>query len=278
MDQLTKMEEITAWLSANGPDLAINIGIALAIFIIGKIVARILARIVQGGMRRAKVDELLVGFIGNIVYGVLLVAVVLAALDSLGVNVTSLLAILGAAGLAVGLALKDSLANFAAGVMIIIFRPFKVGDWIEAAGVSGTVDEIGLFATLMHTGDNQRLFVPNDAIINGNIVNTNALSTRRIDLVMGIGYDDDIAKAKEIIRSVLDADERVLDDPAPVIRVGELADSSVNLQVRPWVKSEDYWPTRTELLEVLKIKFDEAGIGIPFPQMDVHYHEVKAAS
>lgn len=278
MDQLTKMEELTAWLTANGPDLAINIGIALAIFIVGKIVARILANLVQAAMRRGKVDELLIGFIGNIVYGVLLVAVVLAALDSLGVNVTSLLAILGAAGLAVGLALKDSLANFAAGVMIIIFRPFKVGDWIEAAGMSGTVDEIGLFATLLHTGDNQRLFVPNDAIINGNIVNTNALPTRRIDLIMGIGYDDDIAKAKEIIRSVLDADERVLDDPAPVVRVGELADSSVNLQVRPWVKSEDYWPTRTELLEVLKIKFDEAGIGIPFPQMDVHYHEVKAAS
>lgn len=278
MDQLTKMEEITAWLSANGPDIAINVGIALAIFIVGKIVARILANIVQGAMRRARTDELLIGFIGNIVYGVLLVAVVLAALDSLGVNVTSLLAILGAAGLAVGLALKDSLANFAAGVMIIIFRPFKVGDWIEAAGISGTVDEIGLFATLLHTGDNQRLFVPNDSIINGNIVNTNALPTRRIDLIMGIGYDDDIGKAKEIIKNVLDADERILDDPAPVIRVGELADSSVNFQVRPWVKSEDYWPTRTDLLETLKLRFDEAGIGIPFPQMDVHYHEVKAAS
>ncbi len=278
MDQLTKMEEITAWLSANGPDIAINVGIALAIFIVGKIVARILANIVQGAMRRARTDELLIGFIGNIVYGVLLVAVVLAALDSLGVNVTSLLAILGAAGLAVGLALKDSLANFAAGVMIIIFRPFKVGDWIEAAGISGTVDEIGLFATLLHTGDNQRLFVPNDSIINDNIVNTNALPTRRIDLIMGIGYDDDIGKAKEIIKNVLDADERILDDPAPVIRVGELADSSVNFQVRPWVKSEDYWPTRTDLLETLKLRFDEAGIGIPFPQMDVHYHEVKAAS
>ncbi len=278
MDQLTKMEEITAWLSANGPDLAIQIGIALAIFFIGKIVARILANVVQGGLRRAKTDELLVGFIGNIVYGVLLVAVVLAAVDSLGVNVTSLLAILGAAGLAVGLALKDSLANFAAGVMIIIFRPFKVGDWIEAAGISGTVDEIGLFATQLHTGDNQRLFVPNDSIINGNIVNTNALPTRRIDLIFGIDYDDDIGKAKEIIRSVLDADERVLDDPAPVIRVGELADSSVNLQVRPWVKTEDYWPARTELLEIVKIKFDEAGISIPFPQQHVHYREVKAAS
>ncbi len=278
MDQLSKMEEFTAWLSANGPDIAIKIGIALAIFIIGKIIARILANGVQGALRRAKTDELLVGFIGNITYGVLLVAVVLAALDSLGVNVTSLLAILGAAGLAIGLALKDSLANFAAGVMIIIFRPFKVGDWIEAGGVSGTVDEIGLFATLLHSGDNQRIFVPNDSIINGNIVNTNALPTRRIDLIFGISYDDDIGKAKDIVRSVLDADERVLDDPAPVVRVGELADSSVNLQVRPWVKTDDYWPARTELLEVIKIRFDEAGITIPYPQQDVYMHEVKAAS
>ncbi len=278
MDQLTKMEEITAWLSANGPDIAIQIGIALAIFFVGKIIARILANVVQGAMRRAKTDELLVGFIGNITYAVLLIAVVLAAVDSLGVNVTSLLAILGAAGLAVGLALKDSLANFAAGVMIIIFRPFKVGDWIEAAGASGTVDQIGLFATMLHSGDNQRIMVPNDSIINGNIVNTNALPTRRIDLIFGISYDDDIARAKEIIRAVLDADERILDDPAPVVRVGELADSSVNLQVRPWVKTEDYWPARTELLEIVKIKFDEAGISIPFPQQHVHYREVKAAS
>ncbi len=278
MDQLTKMEEITGWLSQNGPDFAIQIGIALAIFIVGKIIARILSNLVQGALRRGKVDELLVGFIGNITYGVLLIAVVLAAVDSLGVNVTSLLAILGAAGLAVGLALRDSLANFAAGVMIIIFRPFKVGDWIEAAGVSGTVDEIGLFATLLHSGDNQRVIVPNDSIINGNIVNTNALPTRRIDLIFGIGYDDDIGKAKEIIKSALDADERVLDDPAPVIRVGELADSSVNLQVRPWVKTEEYWPARTELLEVIKLRFDEAGITIPYPQRDVYMHEVKAAS
>ncbi len=278
MDQLTKMEEITAWLSANGPDIAIQIGIALAIFFVGKIIARILANVVQGAMRRAKTDELLVGFIGNITYAVLLIAVVLAAVDSLGVNVTSLLAILGAAGLAVGLALKDSLANFAAGVMIIIFRPFKVGDWIEAAGASGTVDQIGLFATMLHSGDNQRIMVPNDSIINGNIVNTNALPTRRIDLIFGISYDDDIARAKEIIRAVLDADERILDDPAPVVRVGELADSSVNLQVRPWVKTEDYWGTRTDLLEIVKIRFDEAGISIPFPQQDVHYHEVRAAS
>ncbi len=278
MDQLTKMEEITAWLSANGPDIAIQIGIALAIFFVGKIIARILANVVQGAMRRARTDELLVGFIGNITYAILLIAVVLAAVDSLGVNVTSLLAILGAAGLAVGLALKDSLANFAAGVMIIIFRPFKVGDWIEAAGASGTVDQIGLFATMLHSGDNQRIMVPNDSIINGNIVNTNALPTRRIDLIFGISYDDDIARAKEIIRAVLDADERILDDPAPVVRVGELADSSVNLQVRPWVKTEDYWGTRTDLLEIVKIRFDEAGISIPFPQQDVHYREVKAAS
>ncbi len=271
------MENITAWLDANALDWGIKIGMAIAIFVIGKIIARILANVLQGAMRRAKMDELLVSFLGAITYGVLLIAVILAAVDSLGVNVTSLMAILGAAGLAVGLALKDSLGNFAAGVMIIIFRPFKIGDWITAGGASGTVDEIGLFATKLLTGDNQRVIVPNSSIIGGNITNTSALPTRRVDLIFGISYDDNIGQAKDIVQSVLDADDRVLDDPAPVIRVGELGASSVDLQVRPWCNSGDYWGLRCDLLEVIKIKFDEAGISIPYPQRDVHMHEVKAS-
>ncbi len=271
------MENVTNWIAENGIDWAIQIGIAIAIFIVGKIVARMISNLLERAMRKSGTDNMLVGFIGNITYGVLLIAVVLAAVDSLGVNVTSLMAILGAAGLAVGLALKDSLGNFAAGVMIIIFRPFKIGDFITAGGVSGVVDEIGLFATLMHTGDNQRIIVPNSGILGGNITNTSALPTRRVDLVFGIGYDDNIGQAREIMMAIIEADERILKDPAPAIAVGELGDSSVNLNVRPWVNSGDYWPVRADLLENIKVKFDEAGISIPYPQQDVHMHEVKAA-
>ncbi|MFT5658641.1 MAG: small conductance mechanosensitive channel [Gammaproteobacteria bacterium] len=271
------MENVTTWISTHGVDWGIKIILAIAIFIIGKMVARMLSNLVRKALSRSKTDSMLVDFLGSITYGVLLLAVVLAAVDSLGVNVTSLLAILGAAGLAVGLALKDSLSNFAAGVMIIIFRPFKLGDFITAGGASGVVDEIGLFATLMHTGDNQRIIVPNSSILGGNITNTSAMPTRRIDLVIGIGYDDNIGQARDIIMTILQANELILKDPAPGVAVGELGDSSVNINVRPWVNSADYWGVRSELLEDIKVKFDEAGISIPFPQQDVHMHEVKAA-
>ena len=272
------MENIKTWISENGTDLAIQIAIAIAIFIIGKMVAKMIAGLVRNGMTRAGTDAILVGFIGNIVYGLLLAGVVLAAVDSLGINVTSLMAIVGAAGLAIGLALKDSLGNFAAGVMIIIFRPFKIGDYIEAGGTAGSVDEIGLFASLLHTPDNKRIIVPNSAIIGGNITNVSALPTRRIDLVFGIGYDDNIGQARDIIQAVLDADERILAEPEASIVVGELGDNSVNLNVRPWVDSADYWPVRGDLLERIKIRFDEEGISIPYPQQTVYMHEVKAAS
>ncbi len=268
------MENLTDWISESGADWVIQIAIAIAIFIVGKISARMLSSLLKKAMTRAGTDTILVGFVGNIIYAVLLVAVVLAAIDSLGVNVTSLMAILGAAGLAVGLALKDSLSNFAAGVMIIIFRPFEIGDFITAGGVSGVVDEIGLFATLMHTGDNQRVIVPNSGIIGGNITNSSALPTRRVDLVFGIGYNDNIGQARDIMMAIIEADDRILKDPAPAIALGELADSSVKLNVRPWVNSADYWPVRADLLENIKVKFDEAGISIPFPQQDVHLHEV----
>jgi small conductance mechanosensitive channel len=272
------MENINTWISENALDWSIQIGIAIAIFIVGKILARMISNLIKKAMRRGGTDEMLVGFIGNISYAVLLVAVVLAAIDSLGVNIVSLMAILGAAGLAVGLALKDSLGNFAAGVMIIIFRPFKIGDYVEAGGAAGTIDEIGLFATLLHTPDNKRIIVPNGAIINGNITNVSALPTRRVDLVFGISYDDNIGQAKEILEQIIAADERILDDPAPTVTVGELADSSVNLNVRPWVNAADYWAVYWDLLETVKVKFDEAGVSIPYPQQDVYMHEVKAAS
>ena len=271
------MESVTSWISENAVDWGIQIGIAIAIFFVGKIIARMISNLIEKLMRRAGSDQMLVDFTGNIIYAVLIVAVVLAAIDSLGVNVTSLMAIVAAAGLAIGLALKDSLSNFAAGVMIIIFRPFKAGDFITAGGVSGVVDEIDLFATLMHTGDNQRIIVPNSAIMGGTITNTSALPTRRIDLVFGIGYGDNIGQARDIMMAIIEADERILKDPAPAIAVAELGDSSVKLNVRPWVNSADYWSVRPDLLEKIKVKFDEVGISIPYPQQDVHMHEVKAA-
>jgi small conductance mechanosensitive channel len=270
------MDNISAWISQNALDWGIKIALALAIFIIGKFFARLIANLLEKAMQRSGTDAMLVKFIGNIAYVILLLAVVLAAVDSLGVNVTSLLAILGAASLAVALALKDSLSNFAAGVMIIIFRPFNIGDYITAGGNSGTVDEIGLFCTLMHTGDNQRIIVPNSAILNDTIVNTSALPTRRVDLVFCIGYDDNIGQARDIIMAILEADERVLKDPAPVVAVSELAASSINLNVRPWAKSEDRWALHTDLLEQIKLALDEAGMSIPYPQHDVHMHEVKS--
>jgi small conductance mechanosensitive channel len=271
------MENLQTWISQHATEWAIQIAIAIAIFVIGKFIARQVTNLLKAGMRKAGTDILLIGFIANIAYVALLVAVVLAAVDSLGVNVTSLMAIVGAAGLAVALAMKDSLANFAAGVMLILFHPFKIGDFITAGGTSGVVDEIGLYATMLHTPDNQRIIVPNSSIINGNITNTSALPTRRIDLVFGISYDDNIGQARDIILSVIEADERILKDPAPVVVVGELGDSSVNINVRPWVNTGDYWSVRPDLLETIKVRFDEAGISIPYPQQDVYMHEIKAA-
>ncbi len=251
---------------------AIKIFFALAIFIIGKMLAKSITSLTKKVMRKSSMDEELVKFLDGIIYTILLVAVILAAIDTVGVNVTSLLAILGAAGLAVGLALKDSLSNFAAGVMIMIFRPFKIGDFVTTGGVSGVIDEIGLFCVLMHTGDNQRIIIPNSAVYDNTITNTSALPTRRIDLVIGISYDDNIGTAKQIIKGVIGADERILADPAPVIGVAELADSSVNIVVRPWVNTADYWAVRFHLLETIKVKLEEGGITIPFPQREVHLY------
>jgi small conductance mechanosensitive channel len=251
-----------------------NIIVALVIFVVGKMLAKTISNLLRKAMQKSGMDSMLVDFLGGISYAILLVSVVLAAVSSLGIEITSLLAIFGAAGLAVGLALKDSLSNFAAGVMIIIFRPFKIGDFITAGGSTGVVDEIGLFCTLLHTGDNQRIILPNSAVLSGTIVNTSALPTRRIDLVIGIGYDDNIAQARDVILGIIDADARILKDPEAAIAVAELADSSVNLNVRPWVKSDDYWPVRADLLENIKVALDSAGISIPYPQQDVHMHAV----
>ena len=252
----------------------IRLGVALAIFIVGRWIARWLTSVVRKLMTKSNMDVMLINFLGNLVYTVLILVVVMATLDHLGIRTTSLLAVFGAAGLAIGLALKDSLSNFSSGVMIILFRPFKVGDFIEAGGASGVVEEVRMFATIMRTGDNRQIIVPNGQIYGGTITNYSAKPTRRIDLVFGIGYGDDIAKAKKIIDDIMQQDERILSDPAPGIALGELADSSVNFNVRPWVKNEDYWPVRADLLERIKLAFDANGISIPFPQQDVYMHEV----
>jgi small conductance mechanosensitive channel len=254
-----------------------KIVLALLVFIVGRWIAKLLTKGLQKLMTKSKVDEMLVSFLGNIAYTALLAVVVLAALEQLGVNTTSALAILGAAGLAVGLALKDSLSSFAAGVMLIIFRPFQLGDFVEAGGESGVVEEIRIFHTVLRTGDNREITMPNAQIYSGTIINYSARDTRRIDLVIGIGYGDDIKMASDLLMQVLEADNTVLKDPAPAVMLLELGASSVDFAVRPWVKTADYWSTRAALLEKIKNTFDREGISIPYPQQDIHLFKEGAA-
>ncbi|UCD65679.1 MAG: mechanosensitive ion channel [Deltaproteobacteria bacterium] len=260
------VDAVTAWISI----YSIKIVGALLIFIIGKWLARKIADLFSRLMAKNNVDVAVIGFVTNLSYYALLVVVIIAALGNLGVNTTSFLAIVGAAGLAVGLALKDSLSNFAAGVMLIMFRPFTVGDVVSTAGVTAKVEKITIFNTLFCTPDNQLVIVPNNKIISDIITNINAKDTRRIDLVVGISYSDDMAQTKEILEGLAKEDSRILEDPAVTIAVAELADSSVNLVFRPWVKTEDYWAVKFDLTEKIKTSLDEAGISIPFPQQDVH--------
>ncbi|WP_455219923.1 mechanosensitive ion channel family protein [Kaarinaea lacus] len=255
---------------------AINIISALVVFIIGRWIAKLLVKAMSKVMQRARVDETLISFLGNVLYVALLIVVIIAALDRLGVNTTSVLAVFATAGLAVGLALKDSLSNFAAGVMLIVFKPFKVGDFVEAGGTAGTVEEIRIFNTVMRTPDNREITVPNGQIYSGTIVNVTARDTRRIDLLFGIGYEDDFKKARELVWEVINNDERILKDPVPVVMFMELADSSVNFAVRPWVKTSDYWTVRADMLENVKLAFDNNNISIPFPQRDVHLYQVSS--
>ncbi len=251
----------------------INIFMALAIFIVGRWIISGIVNLVQRLLTKSKTDSMLIGFVSSILRAVLLLFVIIAALDQLGVDTTSFIALIGAAGLAVGLALQDSMQNFASGVLLIVFRPFRVGDFIEAGGASGTVEEIGIFATTLKTGDNREIIIPNGAIYSGNIVNNSARDTRRIDMVFGIGYDDDIREAKQIILDIIHADVRILKVPTALVAVGELADSSVNFNVRPWVASSDYWKVRFDMNEKIKLAFDDAGISIPYPQMDLHVNK-----
>lgn len=252
----------------------LNVVGAIVVLVVGWSIAKFIRSSVRKALGRSKLDDTLVPFLSGMVYYLILAFVVIAVLQLFGVNATSMVAVLGAVGFAVGLAMQGTLSNFSAGVMLLVFRPFRVGDFVDVAGTAGSVQEVGIFSTTMSTPDNVRIIVPNSAIYGQTIKNFSANDTRRVDLVMGIGYGDDIAVAVQTLERVLAGDERVLKDPAPVIAVHELADSSVNLVVRPWCRKEDYWALRWDLTRKFKEELESAGCNIPFPQRDVHLYQV----
>jgi small conductance mechanosensitive channel len=269
-------EEVWTMLQTTGVDFGINVVTAVVVFFVGKWVVNLVVNGLMKAMQKGDLDITLRRFIGNLARMLLMLFVIIAAINQLGVQTASLIALLGAAGLAVGLALQGSLSNFAAGVLIVLFRPYKVGDWIEGGGISGAVEEVQILTTVLKTGDNKRVIVPNSQIMGTTITNYSANETRRVDLVVGVSYGDDIDKVRKELQDLVAADDRILDDPAVTIAVSELADSSVNFVVRPWVKTADYWGVYFDLTEAIKKRFDEVGISIPFPQQDVYIHNVAA--
>jgi small conductance mechanosensitive channel len=260
-------------IQTQGVELAINVAIAIAIFYIGKMVVGMIVRGMRRVMQKQEIDKTLETFVSNLVRMVLMVIVVIAAISQLGIETTSFIAIFGAAGLAVGLALQGSLSNFAAGVLIVLFRPYRVGDFIEGAGIAGVVEQVQILTTVLRTGDNKRIIVPNGQIMDSIITNYSANETRRVDMVVGVSYGDDLDKVRSVLEELVAAEERILDDPACTIAVSELADSSVNFVVRPWVQTADYWGVKFDMTEAIKKRFDKEGISIPFPQRDVHLYK-----
>lgn len=264
------MEDITRQLTEFATSYGLKIIGAIIILIVGRIIAGIARNVVRKVLGRRKVDETVTSFIGTLIYTIVLLAVFLAVLGKFGIPTASFVAVLAAAGFAIGFALQGSLSNFASGVMIIAFRPYKMGDFVEAAGVAGVVREIHLFNTIIDTPDNIKVIVPNSKVAGDVIKNVTGNDTRRVDMVVGIGYDSPIGKSMEVAMDVMKQDDRVLDDPEPQVAVAELADSSVNLVVRPWVKTEDYWGVRFDITRKIKEALDENGIEIPFPQRVIH--------
>ena len=266
-------DEAIVFLKTSALEFGVNLVTAIVIFYVGRLAVRLITRGIHKVMTSQEVDKTLVSFVTNLVSMILLVIVVIAAVSALGIQTTSFIAILGAAGLAVGLALQGSLSNFASGVLIIIFRPYKVGDFIEGAGIAGVVVDVQILTTILKTGDNKQIIVPNSQIMGGIITNYSANETRRVDMVVGVSYEDDLDKVRGTIEELIAADDRILDDPAPTIAVSELADSSVNFVVRPWVNTPDYWGVMFDLTEAIKKRFDQDGISFPFPQQDVHLYK-----
>ncbi|WP_024750169.1 mechanosensitive ion channel family protein [Crocosphaera subtropica] len=263
---ITKLPE---WLVSFGLQLLA----AIIILLIGIQVAKFSRKLAEKALQKTKVDTTIISFLSNVVYVTVLALVTIIVLGQVGVKTASLIAILGSVGIAVGLALQGSLSNIASGLMLVIFRPFRVGDYIEGGGTAGIVKEIQIFNTILTSPDNRRIFVPNSKFFESSITNYSAEATRRIDLVFGIGYEDNIKKAKQLLTDILTEDSRILTDPSPTVGLLELGDSSVNFAVRPWVKQADYWDVYFSLQETVKQRFDEAGINIPFPQTDVHIHQ-----
>lgn len=273
------MEAISDYFAnANIVDALIGFGIklviALAIFVIGKWIAKRVQHMLEKQLRKRDVDEVLVDFLGMLASVLIIIVAVVAAFDQLGIPAASFFAIIGAAGLAIGLALKDSLSNFASGVMLVLFRPFTKGDFIDVGGTTGTVDEIRLVATILVTTDNKEVTIPNSLIYNDAITNYSAKETRRIDMIFGVGYDDDLKVAADVLKKICADHPKVLDEPATGVFISNLGDSSVDFSARPWVKGEDYWGVRAEILETAKIELEAAGCNIPYPQTDVHLHQV----
>ncbi|MBN2332304.1 MAG: mechanosensitive ion channel [Deltaproteobacteria bacterium] len=270
------MENILTTLQELLTVYGLNLIAALAIFIIGRWAAKIIRNILETLMTKKALEPTIISFTCNLVYTAIVAFVVIAAISKLGVQTTSFVAVLGAAGLAVGLALQGSLSNFAAGVLLIIFRPFKAGDLIEGAGKTGAVKEISIFTTILTTPDNKVIIIPNSAIMGNTITNYSTMPTRRVDLNIGVSYNDDLKKVRRVLEDLISKDSRILKDPAPMIAVGELADSSVNFTVRLWVESADYWGVYFDTTEAVKLRFDEEGISIPYPQQDVHMYQHQA--
>jgi small conductance mechanosensitive channel len=261
--------KVQEWIAFYG----IKIIAALVILIVGHWIAKGVERLTGRILTGKKVDQTIVSFVGHLLYIALITFVVIAALAQLGIQTTSFIAVIGAAGLAIGLALQGSLANFAAGFLMIIFKPFKAGDYIEGGGASGIVEKIEVFTTTLKTLDNKVVIIPNAKMMGDNIINYSTKETRRLDLDFGVSYDDDIDKVRTCIQDVINSDERTLKDPGALILVKELASSSVNFQLRVWVKGSDYWGVYFDVIEAVKKRFDAQGISIPFPQRDVHVYE-----
>ena len=263
-------------LQTTGVDFAISLTKAVAIFYVGKLLVRLLLKAVSKIMHKQEVDDTLESFVLSLSRIVLMLFVIIAAVGALGIQTTSFIAVLGAAGLAIGLALQGSLSNFASGVLIVLFRPYKVGDFVEAAGIAGVVIQVEILTTIFKTGDNKQVIVPNGQVMGSIITNYSANDTRRVDMVIGVSYDDDLDKVRATLEELIAADDRVLAEPAHKIAVSELADSSVNFIVRPWVKSEDYWGVMFDMTEAVKKRFDAEGISFPYPQQDVHLYKTSA--
>jgi len=269
-------QAMLAKVQSIGLDLGINLLAALVIFFLGRMVAGAVSRGLRSIMQKREIDKILETFVSNLVYWVLMVFVIIAAINQIGIQTTSLIAVIGAAGLAIGLAMQGSLSNFAAGVLIVMFRPYRVGDYVEAAGIAGSVEQVQILTTVLKTPDNKKIIVPNSAIMGSIITNYSANDTRRVDLVFGVSYGDDIDKVRSILQELVAQDERILKEPECVIKVSELADSSVNFICRPWVNTADYWAVYWDLTEKAKKRFDQEGVSIPFPQQDVYLHQVSS--